>query len=240
MGENRPDLSEAVCEFSGVRLDNGGGAPLEFCIRRGELWIVELPRAGARPDVAGAASGTSKVLEGAVRVLGCDWATDNLDAAEAARRRTGRVFDARHGPIWLQNLHIGENLLLPHTITGCEPVAETMRRMEAIGKEFGFDEIPKTRPSVTSHRVSQSAQCVRAFMRRQLDFLILEVPTRQADALVATVLRRKVAEVLDGGCGVLWITDRSEADGNVPRDLAKGAVFYGKSRWTGEEDVDED
>ena len=77
-------------------------------------------------------------------------------------------------------------------------------------------------------------------MRRQLDFLILEVPTRQAEPTMAKALRQKLGEVMGEGCGVLWITDASEAEGDVPRDLARGEVFYGKSRWTGEVEVDGD
>ena len=72
-----------------------------------------------------------------------------LEEEERIRQRTGRVFDVRHGAIWLQNLDVEENVLLPHTIAGSEPVKETIERMQRIGAEFGFEVIPKSRPSAT-------------------------------------------------------------------------------------------
>ena len=72
-----------------------------------------------------------------------------LEEEERIRQRTGRVFDVRHGAIWLQNLDVEENVLLPHTIAGSEPVKETIERMQRIGAELGFEVIPKSRPSAT-------------------------------------------------------------------------------------------
>ena len=77
-------------------------------------------------------------------------------------------------------------------------------------------------------------------MRKSLDFLILEVPARHADRSMIEVLSRKIEELMKDGCGVLWITDGLEIEGEVPIDLATGSLFYGKSRWTGDGDVVDD
>lgn len=229
-----------VCEFAGVAVAGSSDQLLDLRVGRGELWVVEVPRSQPRPDVAGAALGMNVPEAGYVELFGVRWGSESLAEAEALRQRTGRVFDIRQGPVWLQNLDIEENVLLPHTMGGIEKIEKTMTRMRVIGERVGFAEIPKSRPSVTELEVTQRAQWVRALMRLGLELLVLEVPTRgvgvnQIEALVAEIKR-----VLAEGVAVLWITDGSEREGAVPEDLVTGRVFYGKSQWTEEANLDED
>jgi len=205
-----------VLEFHRCALAEDVG---EWDLRLGEgdLALVEAPESIRISPVGDLALGLRVPHGGEVRFEGRAWTSRNAREAERCRRCVGRVYVPEERAAWLQNLDLDENIPLAQHFDPAQSRAEIARRAMEVAGELGFDDLPRMRPAVARRSTLVRAQWVRAFLPKDLRLLILERPTREADAESVDLLRQRVDRVRNGGTAVLWLDEDSA--GLVDRGL---------------------
>ena len=197
----------AVLEFTDVTLPAGneydlGLSSANLRVGAGELALVLVDPQHGRVPIADAAEGLLEPQSGAVLFLGRDWRHMDPDHASACRARIGRVF---HGPAWISNLDVDENITLKERHHSRRPWEEIRREALSLAQAFGFHDLPCKRPGWMSREELYRAQWVRALLGHPT-FLLLEFPERDAaDATISTATDA-VRRSLDHGACALCVT----------------------------------
>jgi phospholipid/cholesterol/gamma-HCH transport system ATP-binding protein len=230
MSEDAP-----VLEFVDVVLSAGHGYDsgllgVNLRIARGELALAVAERHESRIPLADAAEGLLEPDSGSVRFLGEDWSCLGPDCAAAARWRIGRVF---HGPAWVSNLDVDENVMLKEVHHSRRALAEIEQEAAALAAVFGLESLPHKRPALLNRAELCRAQWVRA-MLGQPALLLLEFPEHETRDAIVSAAAESVRQALDRGAAVLCVTATPDdwRDHGL-KAAAKYRIVDG--RWTKEE-----
>ena len=203
MKPERPSQA-AILEFGEV-VFNSGTARFDLDLLPGDLALFELGETVPLSWLGDAALGLVTPVGGEVRFRGMAWERQPIGEAERCRRSVGRVWAPEEEATWLQNLDVDENIQLAQQFDPRQSHAEVSNRLISVAKRFGMNELPKMRPAGAKRRTLQVAQWVRAFLPKQLDLLILDMPLRGAEDEDALLLLQNVAEARARGVAVLWM-----------------------------------
>jgi len=199
-------MASPVLQFDNVDMapstDYGPGlAGLSFVLGAGELAFVRTSRQGRFPPLADLAEGLLPPDRGRVVFAGEDWTKLTPDQAAARRGQIGRVF---HGPAWVNNLDVDENVTLRMRQHSGRKAADVQSAATEIGRRFGLPELPHGRPAWVSHEDLIRAQWVRALLGAPR-LLILEDSEHEAPEQTLAAWRAAVAEAIREGAAALWI-----------------------------------
>ena len=192
-----------------------GGPAWTFALSAGEvLWIPDEEDSGmAWLDWL---TGIEPPPAGRVFWKGVEWRDRDPDAAAEARGRMGCTF-ASGGLV--ANLDMDENVWLParmHRREGAEEAIERWARF------FGVWPLPAERAPAVRERDRRKIAWVRAFSGRP-EALVLEQPLRAVPAEDGALLREAVKQVRAGGCAVVWLEERPDAETRAALEPLVGA-----------------
>ena len=205
---------EIILRFEAVSLPegpehDGGLRGISLRLAAGEVAFVRAAPARRLP-LLDAAMGLCDEEQGAIEFCGQAWSQRNPDDAASARLRIGRTF---HGPAWISNLDVDENITLKLRHHTGRPPEEIRGEAAALGPRFGFPELPQKRPAWMGQGELRRAQWIRALLGNP-DLLLLEYPELGIAPEHVAALESAVAESAARGAAVLWLTDRGE----LPQD----------------------
>ncbi|MGD9781840.1 MAG: hypothetical protein AB7V14_06770 [Kiritimatiellia bacterium] len=191
----------------------------------GPAWSFSVPRGGALwiPDGGDSdmawldwLTGIEPPPEGRTFWKGVEWRERGPDAAADVRGWIGCVFAA--GGL-LANLDMDENVWLPSRMHRREGAAA---EIEQWARFFGVWPLPAERAPAVRERDRRKIAWVRAFSGNP-EALVLEQPLRAVPAEDGALLLEAVKRVRAGGCAVVWLEERPDAETRAALEPLAGA-----------------
>ena len=206
--------SSELIRAEAVRLSPAGPAWSFAVPRGGALWIPD----GGDSEMAWLdwLTGIEPPPEGRIFWKGVEWRERGPDAAAAERGRMGCVFAV--GGL-LANLDMDENVWLPsrmHRRAGAAAAIENWARF------FGVWPLPPERAPAVRERDRRKISWTRAFSGNP-EALVLEQPLQTVPAEDRALLLEAVKRVRAGGCAVVWLEERPEAETRAALEPLVGA-----------------
>lgn len=203
---------DVVLELAGARATRGA-VPCDLAVAAGELVLLQAPDRALMTQFTDLCCGVLPAAEGAVRLLGQDFASLPADAARRLRARIG-VVSADGG--WAPHLPVAEGILLPALFHRLAPRDVLIERAAELCRRFGLPGLPLDPPRALSEEELARAACARAFLGRP-ELILLESPLRGGTlADLRLPLLEAIAAARDAAC--LWLTASASvwADRAIP------------------------
>jgi ABC-type lipoprotein export system ATPase subunit len=218
---------QRVLEFSQVSLPAGGGhdagpSRLDLQAAAGDLVLLRPASRADAASLADAAEGLLAPSAGRVAFCGRDWASMTPDEAVAARARIGRVF---HGPAWVSNLDVDENVTLRERHFTSRAAADIEAEAVGLARAFGLADLPRRRPAWAAQYDLARSQWVRALLGRPV-LLLLDHPEEDVPDEGLAALRPALDRARGHGAAIVWFT----SDPRVWNDSRVGATARYEAR----------
>lgn len=125
--------------------------------------------------------------------------------------RVSRTFSPLFGRgCWLEQLDIGENLMLAPLMRG-EKLHSARKRAHELALRFSLPELPRTRRSATSPATLTICQWIRAFLMDKAQLFLMVDAFRDAPPEAMTALVKECQALRQHGAAFLWLLPEGDA-----------------------------